>query len=71
MSEARNTGSIFTDCTFRNARFNESVHADAAFVNCTHGCTAQTFRTATCVVVTSAPSIPRMRFSPPRTPVLS
>ena len=34
LTEVRNTGAIFTECTFRRARFNCSVHIDAAFVNC-------------------------------------
>lgn len=35
MTETRNTGATFTECTFRRARFNVSVHDSAAFVNCT------------------------------------
>ena len=35
LTEAQNTGSVFTECTFRRARFNASVHRDSAFVNCT------------------------------------
>lgn len=35
MREAHNSGSVFNRCTFRGARFNSSVHDDAAFLNCT------------------------------------
>jgi hypothetical protein len=35
LSEARNTGCVFNECTFRRARFNGSTHHSAAFVNCT------------------------------------
>lgn len=35
LTEARNNGAVFTDCTFRRCKFNVSVHKDAAFVNCT------------------------------------
>ena len=35
MTEVRNDGALFTECTFRRTRFNASVHADAAFLNCT------------------------------------
>ncbi|RYE32896.1 MAG: pentapeptide repeat-containing protein [Hyphomicrobiales bacterium] len=35
LSDARNTGSVFNECTFRRARFNGSSHHSAAFVNCT------------------------------------
>ena len=35
LTEARSEGSVFTECTFRRARFNCSVHTNAAFVNCT------------------------------------
>lgn len=39
MTEVSNRGGIFTECTFRRARFNVSLHEDAAFVNCTfEGC---------------------------------
>ena len=38
--EVTNTGAVFNECTFRRAKFNASVHTDAAFVNCTFvGCT--------------------------------
>ena len=35
MTETRNSGAVFTECWFRRARFNVSVHDSAAFVNCT------------------------------------
>ncbi len=35
LTEARGRGALFTECTFRRARFNCSVHTDAAFLNCT------------------------------------
>jgi uncharacterized protein YjbI with pentapeptide repeats len=35
MTEVENAGAVFTECTFRRARFNVSAHADAAFLNCT------------------------------------
>ena len=35
LTEVENTGAVFTECTFRGARFNVSTHVDAAFVNCT------------------------------------
>ena len=39
MTEVRNIGAVFTECTFRNAKLNCSVHTDSAFVNCTFsGC---------------------------------
>ena len=39
LTEAENTAASFEDCTFRGARFNVSIHRDAAFVNCTFsGC---------------------------------
>jgi uncharacterized protein YjbI with pentapeptide repeats len=39
LTEAENHGAVFTECTFRRARFNVSVHTGAAFVNCTfEGC---------------------------------
>ena len=34
MTEVRSTGAVFTECTFRRARFNASAHQSAAFVNC-------------------------------------
>ena len=37
MTEVTNRGAVFTECTFRKARFNASVHTDAAFLNCTFG----------------------------------
>jgi uncharacterized protein YjbI with pentapeptide repeats len=39
MTEVANRGAVFTECTFRGAKFNCSVHTEAAFVNCTFtGC---------------------------------
>ncbi len=39
MTEVENDGAVFTECTFRRARFNVSRHSNAAFVNCTFsGC---------------------------------
>ena len=35
LTEVQDRGATFTECTFRRARFNVSVHVDAAFVNCT------------------------------------
>lgn len=35
LTEAENDGAVFTECTFRRAKFNASVHRNAAFVNCT------------------------------------
>ena len=35
LTEAQNRGATFTECVFRRAQFNVSVHVDAAFVNCT------------------------------------
>jgi len=35
LTEVINTGATFAECTFRRARFNASVHTDAAFTNCT------------------------------------
>jgi fluoroquinolone resistance protein len=35
LTEAENRGSVFTECVFQRAKFNCSVHRDAAFVNCT------------------------------------
>ena len=35
MTEVRNEGSTFEECTFAGVRLNASVHTDAAFVNCT------------------------------------
>ncbi|HET7234219.1 MAG TPA: pentapeptide repeat-containing protein [Longimicrobium sp.] len=35
LTEVENDGAAFTECTFRRARFNVSVHRNAAFVNCT------------------------------------
>ena len=39
MTEITNNGAVFTECTFRNTRFNASIHTDSAFLNCTFsGC---------------------------------
>lgn len=35
LTEVENDGAAFTECTFRRAKFNVSVHRNAAFVNCT------------------------------------
>jgi fluoroquinolone resistance protein len=35
LTEVRNDGAVFNECTFRRARFNASVHTNAAFLNCT------------------------------------
>lgn len=35
LTEVENEGAVFTECTFRRAKFNVSVHRNAAFVNCT------------------------------------
>lgn len=35
LTEAKNVGSVFAECTFRNCKFNVSSHKDAAFINCT------------------------------------
>jgi fluoroquinolone resistance protein len=35
MTELRSHGCAFTDCHFRQVRFNASRHVDSAFVNCT------------------------------------
>ena len=34
MTEAVNNGAVFTECSFRRAQFNVSVHRDAAVTNC-------------------------------------
>jgi fluoroquinolone resistance protein len=39
LSEATDVGAVFTECAFRDCRFNLSEHTDAAFLNCTFtGC---------------------------------
>ncbi|MEU0466018.1 pentapeptide repeat-containing protein [Amycolatopsis sp. NPDC006131] len=39
LSEAVTEGAVFTECTFRDSRFNASRHTGAAFLNCTFtGC---------------------------------
>jgi uncharacterized protein YjbI with pentapeptide repeats len=35
LSESTDDGAVFTECTFRDCRFNLSRHTDAAFLNCT------------------------------------
>ena len=35
LTEARNAGAVFTECTFKRAKFNASEHVGAAFLNCT------------------------------------
>lgn len=35
LTEAKNNGTVFTECVFQRCRFNVSEHRDAAFVNCT------------------------------------
>jgi fluoroquinolone resistance protein len=35
MTELTSQSTVFTDCTFRNVRFNVSTHSDSAFINCT------------------------------------
>jgi uncharacterized protein YjbI with pentapeptide repeats len=35
LTEGANVGTVFSECTFRRARFNASTHDGAAFVNCT------------------------------------
>ncbi len=35
LTEAVSDGCVFTQCAFRNARFNVSAHTSAAFLNCT------------------------------------
>ncbi|KRG84376.1 pentapeptide repeat family protein [Stenotrophomonas daejeonensis] len=35
LTELENFGAVFNECMFRRARFNASVHDEAAFVNCT------------------------------------
>ena len=35
LTEVRNVGAVFTECTFRQCKFNVSSHKDAAFINCT------------------------------------
>jgi fluoroquinolone resistance protein len=34
MTEVTDHGAAFSECTFRDCRFNSSAHVDAAFVNC-------------------------------------
>jgi uncharacterized protein YjbI with pentapeptide repeats len=39
LTEITDDGAVFTECTFRDCRFNLSKHTDAAFLNCTFtGC---------------------------------
>ena len=35
LTDAKNVGTIFNECTFRRARFSSSTHHSAAFLNCT------------------------------------
>ena len=35
LTEAKNTGAVFSECTFKRAKFNASEHVGAAFLNCT------------------------------------
>ena len=35
LTETKNTGAVFTECTFKRAKFNASEHEGAAFLNCT------------------------------------
>lgn len=35
MTEVKDTGAVFTECTFRRCKFNVSAHSEAAFINCT------------------------------------
>jgi fluoroquinolone resistance protein len=35
LSEVQTAGAVFTECAFRDCRFNASVHEGAAFLNCT------------------------------------
>jgi len=54
LTEAFNRGAVFTECTFRRAKFNCSVHADAAFINCTFtGCSFFDARFTDCKLVGS------------------
>jgi uncharacterized protein YjbI with pentapeptide repeats len=39
LSESTDDGAVFTECTFRDCKFNLSRHTEAAFLNCTFtGC---------------------------------
>lgn len=54
LTEVRDTGAVFTECTFRRVRFDVSVHTDAAFLNCTfRGCSFFDTRFAECKLVGS------------------
>jgi len=35
LTEATSSGAVFTECTFRGAKFNASRHEETAFLNCT------------------------------------
>ena len=35
LTEVESSSTVFTECTFRRARFNASIHTDGAFLNCT------------------------------------
>ena len=52
LTEVRDHGAVFTECTFKRALFNCSAHDDAAFVNCTFtGCTFFDTRFTECKLV--------------------
>jgi fluoroquinolone resistance protein len=54
LSEATDEGAVFTECTFRDCRFNLSRHTDAAFLNCTFtGCSFFDARLTDCKFVGS------------------
>ena len=54
LSDQTVRGASFTDCTFRDVRFNASTHVDSAFTNCTFaGCTFFDTRFTRCKLVGS------------------
>jgi len=54
LTETRSDGATFTECTFRRAQLNVSVHANAAFVNCRFvGCAFFDARFTDCKLVGS------------------
>jgi fluoroquinolone resistance protein len=54
LSEVTDDGAVFTECTFRDCRFNLSRHTDAAFLNCTFsGCSFFQAEFVDCKVVGS------------------
>ena len=54
LAEAVNRGAVFTECDFRGARFNASLHDGAAFVNCAfRGCNFFDARFSGCKLVGS------------------